>query len=266
MPRWGYAVVGLLIVSLLDACGSSSPPLLQGTIKVDQGANPNPNGRASPIIVRIYELRSPAVFSGADFFSLFDNESQTLAGDLVGREEYALSPAETEPYRRQLQPDTKFIGVVAAFRDLEHSRWRQVVPVPDERKSPIAIGIEERAVTLTVGSQGGSFLSKVFPWLSKDAPSPSKDAPLPSKDAVLPSKDALLAQANGMATDLATMKSSGTLTPEQATQTAKLLEKATTLKSDLETLKSVDPLALSQLASKLADLQQQVGALKALVK
>ena len=218
-------------------------------------------------MVRVYELRSPAAFSGADFFSLFDNESATLAGDLVGREEYGLRPAETQPYRRQLQPDTKFIGVAAAFRDLEHSRWRQVVPVPDERQSAIAIGIEARAVTLTVGSQGGSLFTKVFPWLSKDAPSPSKDtAALPSKDAVLPSKDVLLAQANGMATDLATMKSSGKLTKEQATQTARLLVKATTLKSDLENLKSVDPLALSQLASTLADLQQQVGALKALVK
>jgi type VI secretion system protein VasD len=266
MPRLGYAVVGLLAVSLLDACGSASPPLLQGTIKVDQAANPNLNGRASPIIVRVYELRSPAAFSGADFFSLFDKESETLAGDLVGREEYGLSPAETQPYKRQLQPDTKFIGVVAAFRDLEHSRWRQVVPVPAEGQSTIAIGIEARAVTLTVGPQGDSFFTKVFPWLSKDAPLPSKDAPLPSNDAALPSKDALLAQANGMATDLATMKSSGKLTPEQATQTAKLLVKATTLKSDLENLKSVDPLSLSQLASTLVDLQQQVGALKNLVK
>ena len=268
MARWGYAVVGLLTVSLLHACGSTSPPppLLQGTIKVDQAANPNLKGVASPIIVRVYELRSPTAFSGADFFSLFDNESETLGRDLVGREEYGLSPAETQPYKRQLQPDTKFIGVVAAFRDLEHARWRQVVQVPAERQSTIAIGIEARAVTLTVGPQGGSFFSKVFPWLSKEAPLPSKDVPLPSKDAVVPSKDALLAQANGMATDLATMKSSGKLTPEQATQMAKLAAKATSLKSDLENLKSVDPLRLSQLASTLVDLQQQVGALKALVK
>src|SRR5215468_10916550 len=234
MSRLGYAIVGLLTVSLLDACGSGSPPLLQGTIKADQAANPNLKGEGSPIIVRVYELRSPTAFSSADFFSLFDNESATLAGDLVGREEYDLSPAETQPYRRQLQPDTKFIGVVAAFRDLENSRWRQVVPVPDEPKSPIAIGIEARAVTLTVGSQGGSFFSKVLPWLSKEAPSPSKEAPLPSKDV-------LLVQANGMATDLAAMKSSGKLTPEQTTQMAKLLVKATTLKSDLENVKGADP-------------------------
>jgi hypothetical protein len=41
---------------------------------------------------------------------------------------------------------------------------------------------------------------------------------------------------------------------------------ATTLKGDLENLNSVDPLKLPQLASTLVDLQQQVGALKTLVK
>jgi type VI secretion system protein VasD len=252
MPRLGYAVVGFLTVSLLGACGSASPPLLQGTIKVDQAANPDLNGRASPVVVRVYELRSPAAFSGADFFSLFEKESETLAGDLVGREEYSLRPAETQPYRRQLQPDTKFIGVVAAFRDLEHSRWRQVAPVPAERQSTIAIGIEARAVTVTVASRGG------FPFV--------KDLLSPSKDSKLPSKDSLLGQANVLATDLASMNSSGKLTPQQATQVAQLLTKATALKGELGSLSSVDPLRLPQLASDLVDLQEQVGALKTLVK
>jgi type VI secretion system protein VasD len=257
MPRLGYVVVGLLSVSLLDACGSASPPLLQGTIKADQAANPDVNGRASPVVVRVYELRSPAAFSGADFFSLFDKESETLAGDLVGREEYDLRPAETQPYRRQLQPGTKFIGVVAAFRDLENSRWRQVAPVPAERQSTIVIGIEARAVTVSVAPRG---------FFTKDVPSPSKDSPSSSKSSRLPSKDSLLTQANNMVTDLASMNRSGKLTSEQVTQVAQLLTKATALKGQLQNLNSVDPLQLPQLASNLADLQDQVGALKALVK
>ena len=259
MPRLGYVVVGLLAVSLLDACGSATPPLLQGTIKADQAANPDVNGRASPVVVRVYELRSPAAFSGADFFSLFDKESEALAGDLVGREEYSVRPAETQPYRRQLQPDTKFIGVLVAFRDLENSRWRQVAPVPAERQITITIGIEARSVTVAVAPKGWSLFKK-------DAPSPSKDSPPSVKDARLPSKDSLLAQANDMVTDLASMNSSGKLTPEQVTQVAQLLTKATALKGDVQNLSSVNPLQLSQLASNLADLQEQVGALKALVK
>jgi type VI secretion system protein VasD len=246
MPQWGYAVVGFLTVSLLNACGSATPPLLQGTIKVDQGANPDLNGRASPVVVRVYELRSPAAFSGADFFSLFEKESETLAGDLVGREEYSLRPAETRPYRRQLQPDTKFIGVVAAFRDLDQSRWRQVAPVPAERQSTIAIGVEARTVTVTVGSGGGSFFTKL----------------LPSKDSRLPSKDSLLGQATVLVTDLTSMMSGGKLTPQQTTQAAQLLTKATALTGELGNLKSVDPLRLPQLASDLVDLQEQVGALR----
>jgi type VI secretion system protein VasD len=96
----------------------------------------------------VYELKSVAAFNNADFFSLFEKESETLGGDLVGREEYDLTPDETRPYRRQLQPDTKFIGVVAAFQDLEKSRWRQTAPVPAKRGITLTVGIEARAVTV----------------------------------------------------------------------------------------------------------------------
>ncbi len=136
-------------IALTGACGSS-PPLLEGAIKADPATNPDLRGRPSPIVVRVYELKSLAAFSSADFFSLFEKEAETLGSDLVGREEYDLRPAETRPYRRQLQPDTKFIGVVAAFRDLENSRWRQAAPVPAKRGVTLTIGIEARAVTVAV--------------------------------------------------------------------------------------------------------------------
>ena len=32
---------------------------------------------------------------------------------------------------RDLKPDTRTVGVFAAFRDLERSRWRAVVTLPD---------------------------------------------------------------------------------------------------------------------------------------
>ena len=136
-------------VALAVGCGSS-PPLLHGAISVDPNVNPDRAGRPSPIVVRIYELKSVAAFNGADFFSLFDNEGATLGGELVGREEFQLQPSETRQYRRQLQPDTKFIGIVGAFRDLEQSRWRQTVPVPSKKSPTITIGLQARAVTIAV--------------------------------------------------------------------------------------------------------------------
>jgi|SRR5215467_1100886 len=130
--------------------GSSSPPLMRGSIKAAATTNPDLRGRPSPIVVRVYELKSVAAFGNADFFALFDKESETLGRDLVGREEYDLRPDETLPYRRQLQPDTKFMGVVAAFRDLEKSRWRQTAAVPKKRGVNIVIAVETQAVSMTI--------------------------------------------------------------------------------------------------------------------
>jgi type VI secretion system protein VasD len=107
-------------------------------------------GRASPVVVRVYELKSLALFNTADFFSLFEKERETLGTELVGREEYDLRPAETRPYQRQLQPDTRFIGVVAAFRDLEKSSWRASVAVPQKSSATLTIGIDAKAVTVVL--------------------------------------------------------------------------------------------------------------------
>lgn len=149
-PRWSARRL-LLVCGVVLAVGcSSSPPLLRGAINVDPNVNPDRAGRPSPIVVRIYELKSVAAFNGADFFALFDKEQETLSGELVGREEFQLQPGESRQYRRQLQPDTKFVGVVGAFRDLEQARWRQAVAVPSKSSPTITIGLQARAVTVAV--------------------------------------------------------------------------------------------------------------------
>jgi type VI secretion system protein VasD len=136
-------------VALLVGC-SSGPPLVQGTIKAEPSVNPDRGGRPSPIVVRVYELKAVAAFNNADFFSLYDKEQETIGGDLVGREEFLLQPSESRQYRRQFQPDTKFIGVIGAFRDLEQSRWRQVMPVPAKGKATLTVSAQARAITLEI--------------------------------------------------------------------------------------------------------------------
>jgi type VI secretion system protein VasD len=149
--RLSTRLLGVVCIVFVG-CASSPPPppLLQGSIKADSATNPDARGRPSPIVVRVYELKALGAFNAADFFSLYEKESETLGSELVGREEYDLLPAETKPYKRQLQPDTKFIGVVAAFRDLENSRWRQAAQVPPKREITLTVGIEAQAVTVAV--------------------------------------------------------------------------------------------------------------------
>ena len=81
----------------------------------------------------------------------------------------------------------------------------------------------------------------------------------------LPSKDSLLEQAKGMVSDLTSMKSSGKLDAAQTKQVDGMLPKAQSLTSELEK-PQVPPSKLTQLASSLSELQQQLATLKGLIK
>jgi type VI secretion system VasD/TssJ family lipoprotein len=41
--------------------------------------NPDLNGRPSPIVVRLFELKHPVTFENADFFSLYERAKESLA-------------------------------------------------------------------------------------------------------------------------------------------------------------------------------------------
>jgi len=85
----------LVSLATLSACGTAKPPLLKITVSADEASNPDLKGRASPVVVRVFELKSLAGFNSADYFSLYDKESEILGADLIGKEELHLKPGES---------------------------------------------------------------------------------------------------------------------------------------------------------------------------
>ena len=89
--------------ALLAACGTKPPPppkptLVKGTLKASAGLNPSVTGRASPLQVRVYELKAPAAFNSADFMSLYQGDQAALGADMLSREEMTLQPNESRPF------------------------------------------------------------------------------------------------------------------------------------------------------------------------
>ncbi len=120
----------LLGVWMLNACASKpvvTPVAMRAVASVD--VNPDGRNRASPILVRVYALKSTGAFDSADFFSLFEKDQATLGGELVQREELLLRPGDSKPLQMTLAADVKAIAVVGAYRDLERARWRAVYAV-----------------------------------------------------------------------------------------------------------------------------------------
>ena len=159
-PRLATAFLGPLTLAvaagLLAACGSKPPPEppkpieIAGRFEATATLNPSVSNRPSPLLVRVYELRSPTVFNRADFMALYQSDNATLAADLVAREETMLQPGESRAFTRTLAADTRYIGVVAAYRELERSTWRAVVAVERPAKpGPVKLVIQADARTVT---------------------------------------------------------------------------------------------------------------------
>ena len=139
-----FACAALLLGLVACASPPKPPPptIIQVSLDAQANVNPDARGRPSPVVVRFYELKTPANFNAADFFSLFDRDKETLAADMLTRDEFQLMPGDKKQFQRPTQPDTRFVGVVAAFRDLERAQWRVISAVPLQQTTPIVIKLD----------------------------------------------------------------------------------------------------------------------------
>ena len=131
--------------------GAPKPTVVQASLNASESLNPDIRGRASPVVVRILELKSLAAFQRGDFFSLWDRESETLGAELVSRDEILMRPGEQRQLKRTLQPDTRHLAVIAAFRDLERAQWRGAVAVLPNQTQPITIKLDATSVSVSGG-------------------------------------------------------------------------------------------------------------------
>ncbi|MDR6521222.1 MULTISPECIES: type VI secretion system lipoprotein TssJ [Variovorax] len=148
--RRHIAVLGLAGAGLLLAGCAAKPVVTTVAVTLTAGADANPDarGRASPLTVRVYALKSPGPFEGADFFSLFEKDQATLGAELVQREEVLLRPGETKKLDFNLPPDAKSMGVMAAYRDLDRARWREVRPVVTGKAQSLDVTLGARAMRI----------------------------------------------------------------------------------------------------------------------
>ncbi|WDU64691.1 type VI secretion system lipoprotein TssJ [Pseudomonas poae] len=123
----------LIALGLLAGCSSISPfstlTKLDLTLTAGDAVNPDLHGRPSPVVLRLIELRHPVAFENADFFSLYARAEQTLPKDWVSSEELEMRPGERQALKLSLEPQSRYVGVLVAYRDLPHVQWRLVLPV-----------------------------------------------------------------------------------------------------------------------------------------
>jgi len=145
------------VTAVLAACASKPPEdvVLKGSMEAVETVNPDGQGRPSPLVIKIYQLKASDKFELADFFALFDNAEATLGGDLLAVEDVMMSPGDTKPYEGAFDPQTRYIGVVAAYRDINQAKWKSIAPMPERnimkflRRGALTIKADSLAVSVS---------------------------------------------------------------------------------------------------------------------
>jgi type VI secretion system protein VasD len=149
--RAALVVTASVCIAALAGCAKPAPPkpkMLTLDVQAAANVNPDASGRPSPVVVRIYELKSAAPFETADFLSLHEKDQSVLGAEIVVRDEFVLMPGAARNIKREAG-ESKFLAVMAAFRDLERARWRAVSPLALGADNSFTVRLDASTVQLT---------------------------------------------------------------------------------------------------------------------
>jgi type VI secretion system protein VasD len=116
------------------------------TIAVSPDANPDTNGRPSPVVVHVYQLRADAAFKAAEFFALIDDAAKVLGPSLITSDEFFMQTPDTRTVDVTVANEASFLGVVAEYRQFRNAEWRALVPAP---RQGMRISVEKARVQVT---------------------------------------------------------------------------------------------------------------------
>ena len=149
-------VVLALAALLSSSCashGSNDRVETRTLLSASNDTNPDINGRPSPVVLRVFQLRGDSEFGRADFFALSQHEKDVLGASLIGVEEFELRPGEHLETRIPLSRDARYIGAIAEFRDINGAQWRALRSRPSRSlfvRESVVVDIERGALSLSV--------------------------------------------------------------------------------------------------------------------
>ncbi|CAH0193436.1 type VI secretion system lipoprotein TssJ [Pseudomonas mediterranea] len=153
-------LTAVVTAALLAGCATLSPfstmTKLALTLTASDQLNPDLNGRPSPVVVRLFELRHPVAFENADFFSLYERARETLSPDLLSSEELELRPGETVDLKLDIAGGGRYVGVVAAYRDLPQARWRYTLPVTAAQFTEARLTLDQDGIANAIETPAGA--------------------------------------------------------------------------------------------------------------
>ena len=139
------AMIALTGLLALVGCAASGPA--PTTVQLAIAGTADMNGGA-PAKVKVYYLAPAGAFRTSDFFSVFNNPQAALGADLISVDEFQLAPGRTVTNTRSFPVAPVAIGVVAAFRDINGSKFLDVRPLAANAANTVRVVVSGKSVSI----------------------------------------------------------------------------------------------------------------------
>jgi type VI secretion system protein VasD len=146
---------GLVFFTLLLSGCSSTPEKIKvapinTTIKITVSAqvNPDVDKRTSPIVIRIFKLKSLGNYNESDFYGLFEDYESVLGSDLLSTEQIHLNPGDVRTLKHKTIPEAQYFAVVAAYRDINQAIWRDFVTLATGKTTQVLVVVDKLNISV----------------------------------------------------------------------------------------------------------------------
>lgn len=133
-----WSLIGVLVLAVA-ACQTTRRTLnfdttVELAVDIKNDVNPDNDGRASPVVMRVFMLADDRQFSREDFLNLYENAESRLGKDLIDTvvlKEFA--PGEQRIEKLQLTPEIRYIGLLAEFVQYQRADALMVLPIAEHK-------------------------------------------------------------------------------------------------------------------------------------
>jgi len=129
----------LMLTAGLSACQSMNAAVggylgldtdLQIDFVIDSDINPDELGTASPLYIRMYELKETKMMKRADFIEIYERDKKVLGADMVAVHKLKhFKPGESRSEHFVLQKDTNYVALYGEFLEFKDSKYKLIIPV-----------------------------------------------------------------------------------------------------------------------------------------
>ncbi len=143
------------VITCLILTGCQTPNGIKTALNVNTAAylNPDINGNAAPLMISVFELKTPVQFEQANYQQLSSNSAQTLGTALIDKQYYEIQPGMSQHINQYITTNTRYIGIIASYRNIDQASWRKVLTVP-QSSSHLAVNINLESQSLSAHIKG----------------------------------------------------------------------------------------------------------------